>query len=220
MSASGIHAGQPVLRAGEPLEEATAAAILVHGRGGSARDILSMATELSTPGLAIIAPQAAGSTWYPYGFMAPIERNEPDLSSALSVLSELVDDLAACDLPPEKILLLGFSQGACLATEFVARSATRFGAVAGLTGGLIGPESTPRDYAGKLSGMPVFLGSSDPDPHVPWSRVVETADVFAAMGAVVDLRRYPGMGHAVNREELEVVRALAVGLRHGSGRTS
>lgn len=212
MTASGIHAGRPVLRAGPALEAASAVAIMVHGRGGSARDILSLVPEIGVPGLAAIAPQAAGSTWYPFSFMAPIDQNEPALSSALSVLSALVDDVETHGVPAERILVLGFSQGACLASEFVARSASRFGALAGLTGGLIGPEGAPRDYTGDLTGMPVFLGSSDPDPHVPWSRVLETASVLEAMGAAVDLRRYPGMGHTINGEEIDAVRVLADGM--------
>lgn len=197
------------MRMGPPPAEASGAAIFVHGRGGSARDILTLAAELALPDLACLAPQAAGSTWYPYSFLAPIERNEPGLSSALSVLAGLVDELKSEGIPPARILIAGFSQGACLASEFAARHATRFGGLAVLTGGLLGPDGTPRDYEGGFEGTPVFLGSSDPDPHVPWARVEETAAVFEGMGASVELRRYPGMGHTVNAEEIEATRAIA-----------
>jgi predicted esterase len=211
-AATDPHAGQPLLRTGPPPAEAAAAAIFVHGRGGSARDILTLADELDLPDLACVAPQAAGSTWYPYSFLAPIERNEPGLSSALSVVAGLVRELESEGIPPTRVLIAGFSQGACLAAEFAARHAGRFGGIAVLTGGLIGPDATPRDYEGDFDGTPVFLGSSDPDPHVPWSRVEETAAVFEGLGASVDLRRYPGMGHTVNEEELEAVRGLAAAL--------
>ena len=213
MIASGPHAGQPVLVAGRPEDEATAAAILVHGRGASARDILTLARELRQPELAYLAPQAAGSTWYPRSFLAPIELNEPGLSSGLSILAGLVDRLAADGIPAERILLVGFSQGACLTLEFVARNAQRYGGVAGLTGGLIGPPGTPRDYRGSLAGTPMFLGSGDPDPHVPWERAQESAEVFTTLGAEVELRHYPGMAHTISVDEIEAVSALAARLR-------
>ncbi|UCG75567.1 MAG: dienelactone hydrolase family protein [Gemmatimonadota bacterium] len=212
MKAEGPHAGQPVLRAGPPAAEAGAAVILVHGRGASARDILTLAPELNQPGLCCLAPQAAGASWYPWSFLAPIERNEPGFSSGLSVLGALMEELAAQGISAERLLLLGFSQGACLRLEFAARRARRFGGVVGFTGGLIGPPDTPRDYVGSFAGTPTFLGAGDPDPHVPWSRVQESAEVFRGMGAEVDLRRYPGMGHAINREEIDVARLLAAGL--------
>lgn len=212
MIGSGPHVGQPVLVAGCPEDEATAAAILVHGRGASARDILTLARELSQPELAYLAPQAAGSTWYPRSFLAPIELNEPGLSSGLSVLAGLVDRLAAGGIPAERTLLVGFSQGACLTLEFVARNAQRYGGVAGLTGGLIGPPGTPRDYRGSLAGTPMFLGSGDPDPHVPWERAQESAEVFTTLGAEVELRHYPGMAHTISADEIEAVSALAARL--------
>lgn len=216
MSAADPHAGGPVLRAGLPPEEATGAAILVHGRGGSARDILTLSDELRVPGLAWVAPQAARSTWYPESFLSPVERNEPALSSALAVLARRVEELGSRGIPPRRILIAGFSQGACLAAEFAARHATRFGGVAVLTGGLIGPDGTPRDYAGDFDGTPVFLGAGDPDPHVPWARVEETAAVFERMGGAVDLRRYGGLGHTVNRDELDAVRAIAMSMTEGA----
>jgi len=168
-----------------------------------------LAHELSQPKLAYLAPQAAGSTWYPRSFLAPIELNEPGLSSGLSVLAGLVDRLAAGGIPVERILVVGFSQGACLGLEFVARNARQFGGVAGLTGGLIGPAGTSRDYEGSLAGTPMFLGSGDPDPHVPWERVQESAEVFRTLGAEVELRRYPGMAHTISADEIEAVSTLA-----------
>jgi predicted esterase len=211
--AQGLHQTQPILAAGAPLSEARGAVLMVHGRGASARDILTLATELALDDLAYLAPQAAGSTWYPYPFMQPIESNEPFLSSALARVAEALAHIAAAGIPPERTGLLGFSQGACLTTEFVARNARRYGGVAGLSGGLIGPEGTPRDYAGSLDGTPVFLGCSDVDPHIPKARVSETADVLRRLGAQVDLRLYPNMGHMVNEDELGAVRARFEGMQ-------
>lgn len=210
-----------MLQAGPVPAEAGAAVILVHGRGASARDILTLAPELNQPGLCYLAPQAAGASWYPWSFLAPIERNEPGLSSGLSVLGALMDRLAEEGIPAERLLLLGFSQGACLVLEFAARRARRFGGVVGFTGGLIGPPGTPRDYVGSFAGTPTFLGAGDPDPHVPWARVQESADVFRGMGAAVDLRRYPGMGHAINSDEIDAARLLAARLpvRNTTGST-
>lgn len=202
------HRGQPVITAGAPLTEARAAMILLHGRGASAESILGLAGAVNRPGFAYVAPQASGHTWYPFSFLAPLAQNEPFLTSALRLVGEVVEEVVAAGVPHERLLLLGFSQGACLTLEFVARNARRFGGVAALTGGLIGPEGTPRDYSGSLEGTPVFLGSSDPDPHVPRSRVEETARVLEEMGAEVTMRIYPGMPHTVNEDELEHVRQL------------
>ncbi len=202
------HGRGSVRLAGRSVEDAGAAVILVHGRGGSAADILSLAPHLGRDDLAYLAPQARGNTWYPHSFLAPLSDNEPWLSSGLRRLSELVSEVEAKGIPASSILLLGFSQGACLTLEFLARAPRRYGGVVGLTGGLIGPPGTSREYAGSLEGTPVFLGSSDPDPHVPWSRVEETAEVLGRLGARVERRRYPGMGHTINEDELEVVRAL------------
>jgi predicted esterase len=207
-TSAGPHQTEPILSYGTPLAEARGAVLMVHGRGASARDILMLAPELRLPHLAYLAPQAAGNTWYPYPFMSPLESNEPHLSSALARLAEVLAQVAAAGIPPERTGLLGFSQGACLATEFVARNARRYGGVAGLSGGLIGPDGTPRDYAGSLDGTPVFLGCSDIDPHIPKERVSLTADTLRRLEAVVDLRLYPGMGHLVNVDELKAVRAL------------
>jgi predicted esterase len=202
------HANQPVLTAGPPLEKAKAAIVLVHGRGASAQDILSLYGEFGSEQFAAIAPQAAGNTWYPYSFLSPLEANQPYLDSALHRLESLVADLLARGIPGERIVLAGFSQGACLSLEFAARNARRYGAILGLSGGLIGPPGTPRNYPGSLANTPVFLGCSDPDPHIPFERVEETGEVLSGMGAKVDLRRYPNMGHTINDDELDACRGL------------
>jgi predicted esterase len=202
------HAGQPVLHLGPPLAEARLAAILVHGRGASADDILSLAQELRVSDVAYLAPQAAGHSWYPYSFLSPIERNEPGITSSLQVISRLIERAGQDGLPPSRVVLMGFSQGACLALEFAARNAQRYAAVIGLSGGLIGPRGTPREYPGTLSRTPVFLGCSDIDPHIPLERVHESAEVCRRMDASVDERIYPRMGHTVNRDEIEAVEAL------------
>jgi predicted esterase len=202
------HQDQPVLAAGQPLDRAEAAMILVHGRGGTAQDMLFLADEVSHPGFAFLAPQAAGNSWYPLSFLAPLDRNEPHLSSALSSISAALELPAAAGIPDERIALLGFSQGACLALEYVARHARRYGGVFGLSGGLIGPAGTPREYTGSLAGTPVFLGCSDNDPHIPSDRVIESAESFRRMGAEVTARLYPQMGHTVNQDELDFVRSV------------
>jgi predicted esterase len=211
------HAGQPTLAAGPAPEQAVATLILVHGRGATAESILSLYAELGFGGLAALAPQAAGSTWYPHSFLAPLEANQPFLDSALRRLESLVADLLVRGVPSDRIALLGFSQGACLTLELTARHPRRYGAVMGLTGGLIGPPGTPRDYPGSLHGTPVFLGASDPDPHVPFERVRETEEVLARMGAAVELRRYPGMPHTVNDDELNACRILLQRVASGNG---
>ena len=202
------HAGRPVLTAGPPPERAKATLVLVHGRGASAEDILPLHRVFQLDAMAAVAPEAAGNTWYPHSFLAPMESNQPYLDSALRRIGALVDDLVARGVAPDKIALLGFSQGACLTTEFVARNPRRYGAVLGLSGGLIGPPGTPRDYAGSLAGTPVFLGCSDPDPHIPFERVRETEAVLRRMGAEVELRRYPGLPHTINEDEVEACRGL------------
>ena len=202
------HSSQPVLAAGAPPEQATGAIIAIHGRGAGADDIIGLAEEIAPPGVAILAPQAAGNTWYPYRFIEPFERNEPYLSSALRRIAELVAQIEASGIPAERIALLGFSQGACLASEFAARNARRYAGLLGFSGGLIGPPGTPFTYPGSLDGTPVFLGCSDVDPHIPLERVEETAVALQTLGATVDKRIYPGMGHTVNRDELKAGQAL------------
>ena len=199
------HASQPVLTMGPRPESARIAMILAHGRGASAEDILGLAAELHLDDVAFLAPEAAGHTWYPYSFLTPMEKNEPGLSSGLSVLDRLVASLAKQGLPPERVGFLGFSQGACLSLEYAARHARRYAAVIGLSGGLIGPPGTPRDYPGSSAGTPVFVGCSDIDPHIPLERVQETAEVFRRLGAGVDERIYRGMGHTVNEDELGAI---------------
>ena len=202
------HEGQPVRQAGEQLGRARAAMVMVHGRGGSADDILTLSEELLLPGFAYVAPQAAGHTWYPNSFLAPIGSNQPFLDSALRRIESLVADLLNRGVAGERIALLGFSQGACLVTEFAARHPRRYGGVVAFSGGLIGPPGTPRDYAGSLDGTPVFLGCSDVDFHIPAERVRESADVMRRLGGDVTMRLYPGMGHLVNEDEIDAVRAM------------
>jgi predicted esterase len=179
--------------------------ILLHGRGASAQDILSLANELEQPGFAFLAPQAAGNTWYPNRFTVPTEQNEPWLSSALTVIGELMSYVVSSGIPPERTMLLGFSQGACLALEFAARNARRFGGVIGLSGALIGPDGAPRNYAGSLESTPVFLGCSDVDFHIPRERVDRTAEILRALGGNVTERIYPNMDHTVNQDEIDFV---------------
>lgn len=202
------HAGASVVGAGRPLAEAGGALILIHGRGATAESILELAAYLHHPQLAYLAPQAAGATWYPYSFLEPMERNEPYLSSALARVGAVVAAVEAAGIPAERVFLGGFSQGACLASEFVARNARRYGGLLAFSGGLIGPAGTPRDYPGSLDGAPVFLGCSDVDPHIPLGRVEETAAVLARLGARVDKRIYPRMGHTINQDEIAAAAAL------------
>jgi phospholipase/carboxylesterase len=209
---TGPHRGQQMLTAGAPLETARAAMVLAHGRGATAEDILLLAADLNQPDFAYLAPQAARNEWYPYRFMEPAERNEPWLSSALSVLAHALAQVAQAGIPAERTILLGFSQGACLVLEFAARNARRYGGIVGLSGGLIGPDGTPRDYSGRLSGTPVFLGCSDVDPHIPKARVQLTADVLQRLGGQVTMRLYRGMGHTVNEDEVAFVQEMMAAL--------
>ena len=202
------HAGQPVLRYGPSPSEARLSVIVLHGRGDSAEGILGLAQSLEATDVAYLAPQAAGYTWYPYSFLAPLEQNEPHLSSALRVIGGLVGGLGRQGIPAERIVIMGFSQGACLSVEFAARHARRYAAVVALSGALIGPQGTGREYQGSFDGMPAFLGCSDIDAHIPLERVQESADVFSRMGANVDKRIYPGMGHTIDADELAAVNDL------------
>ena len=204
---AGPHQGQPVLQSGETLERARAAMILMHGRGASAADIMTIAEEVMFPGIAYLAPQAHGSAWYPNPFTAPFEANEPYLSSALEVLSSLLARVET-KVPAEKVALLGFSQGGCLVLEFAVRHGRRYGGVLGLSCGLIGPDGTPRDYPGDFQRTPVFLGCSEVDPYIRKERVLEAAQVFERMGANVTMRLYPGLDHSVNGDELRHVRDI------------
>lgn len=206
-----IHGFGSVRAAGESPDRAHAAMIMLHGRGATAESILELAPLLASPGFTYIAPQAPGNSWYPHSFLAPIAANEPGISTALAGIEMLLEDLATAGIPAERTLLLGFSQGACLALEFAARHSrhnARLGGVIGLSGGVIGPDDTPRDLTGSLGGTPVLLGCGDADFHIPRERVEASAELFQKLGAVVDLRLYPDMGHTVNEDELDAVRAM------------
>lgn len=205
-----------VLTAGTPLREARAAVIACHGRGASAEDILSVAGELDVPGVAYVAPQAPGSAWYPNRFIAPLEANEPHLSRALALVGRLAGMVEEQGIPAERLVLLGFSQGACLALEHAIRSARRYGGLVGWSGGLIGPPGTTWDYGGELEGTPAFLGCDVLDPHIPAERVEETARVLEERGAEVTVRMYRGLGHSVNAEEIEFARRI---VRRAGGST-
>ena len=202
------HGGLPILSAGEPLDRARAAMVMVHGRGASAQDILTLAREFDDGLFNYLAPQARGGTWYPGRFLDPIEQNEPWLSSALAAVGEALAKAGEADIPLERTILLGFSQGACLALEFAARNARRYGGVVGWSGGLIGPDGTPRDHPGSFEGTPVFLGCSDMDPHIPKERVLETAEVMQQLRGEVTTRLYPRMGHTVNDDEIKYLSGL------------
>lgn len=181
----------PVLRSGTPLKEATGALILLHGRGGSAEDMLSLGIELAIPKTSLLAPQALNHTWYPNSFLAPVASNEPWLSDSLAALSRVLDICLSAGVRSESVAIAGFSQGACLACEFVARNAGRYAGVVAWTGGLIGPLGSDLRHSGSLLGTPALLSSGDPDPHVPWSRVEETARQFRDMEGSVVINRYP-----------------------------
>ena len=202
------HQFQPVRTAGEPIHRANAALLMVHGRGARAEDILSLADQLALSGFAYLAPQAAENTWYPNRFLNPLSENEPWLSSALAFLGDVFTQIVRAGIPSERIILLGFSQGACLTLEFAVRNARRYGGVAGLSGALIGPDDAPRMYAESLADTPVFLGCSDVDFHVPKERVIQTTQIMRRLGAVVTERLYPNMDHTVNQDEIDFVRMM------------
>lgn len=199
--------GRRVVQAGEPLEKAKAAMILIHGRGATAEDIMTLAPHVQVPGWAYLAPQSAGAAWYPNSYKAPIESNEPYLTSALEMLSALVQRVEE-HVPVDHQVLFGFSQGACLILEFAARNASRYGGLVGLSGGLIGPEGTPRNYPGSFDGTPAFLGCSDVDSYIRKEDVLQAGQVLERMGAKVDVQLYPGMDHVVSEQELAEVRSL------------
>jgi len=202
------HRDQPVLVAGVSLPGARAAMLMIHGRGARAEDILSLAGELAQPEFAYLAPQAAGNSWYPNRFLVPLVENEPWLSSALEFVGKIMKQIVARGVPAERTILLGFSQGACLTLEFAARNARRYGGVVGFSGALIGPDNTPRNYAGSLAGTPVFLGCSDVDFHVPKERVDQTAEILRKLGGNVTERLYPNMEHTINQDEIDFVRGM------------
>ncbi|HEV8612163.1 MAG TPA: alpha/beta fold hydrolase [Gemmatimonadales bacterium] len=204
----GPHAGQLLARLGPELEASRAVLLLLHGRNAGPQNMLELAGLLPHPEFSYLAPAAAGNTWYPFSFLAETERNEPGLSSGLWVIDRLLQDVAARGVPQRRVILLGFSQGACLAAEYAVRHPARLGGVVVLSGGLIGPPGTQWNYDGSFAGTPVLLGCSDSDPHIPRERVAESARVFERMGATVTERIYPGLGHQVNEDELEFTRRL------------
>jgi predicted esterase len=187
--------------------------LMIHGRGATAEDILELAAEFKQSGFAYLAPQAAQHSWYPNSFLAPMSSNEPGLSSGLAVIAALLEQLADAGIPTESTILLGFSQGACLALEFAARNARRYGGLVGLSGGLIGPDGTPRNYGGSLEDTPVFLGCSDSDFHIPRERVEQSAEVLQQLGGNVTAKLYPRMEHTVNRDEIRAVQGMMVDVK-------
>ncbi|SEW24510.1 alpha/beta hydrolase [Natrinema salifodinae] len=207
----GPHQGQPLRTAGTPLDEAEAAVVLTHGRGATAQGMLQMADEVHRESVAFLAPQAARRTWYPNSFLAPVADNEPGRSSGLQAISDAIAEADDAGIPTERVMLIGFSQGACLASEFLARNPRRYGGLAALSGGLIG-EDLDDEYPGDLEGTPVFLGCSDVDPHIPEERVHDTADAFESMDADVTERLYEGMGHGINEDEMAVVSEMVAAL--------
>ncbi|KGO88655.1 phospholipase [Flavobacterium rivuli WB 3.3-2 = DSM 21788] len=194
--------------AGVSLQEAGKALIMIHGRGGSAEDILSLARHLNVQDYALVAPQATNNSWYPQSFLAPLEQNEPYLSSALALLSKTVDSIEAQGIAKENIYFMGFSQGACLALDFTTRNAAKYGGIAAFTGGLIGDAVYPDHYNGNFNGTPVFIGTSDPDFHVPVQRVHDTTALMQSMGANVTEKVYPNMGHTISQDEIDLANQL------------
>ena len=197
-----------IVAAGVPLKEAKKAVIMIHGRGGSAEDILSLSQYLNVKDYALLAPQARDNSWYPFSFIAPVSQNEPWLSSALSVLKETLDEITAEGISAENVCLLGFSQGACLTLEFAARNGQKFGGVVAFTGGLIGDKIHTENYKGDFKNTPVFIGTSNPDPHVPVQRVRETTGILKSMKADVTEKIYNGMGHTISEDEIEMANGL------------
>jgi predicted esterase len=202
------HRNVTIRHAGPEPADARLSLVMLHGRGAPASDILGLAGEFGFDDIAYLAPEDAGREWYPRTFLAPIDQNEPNLSSALRLVATIVETLGEAGVGAERVGFVGFSQGACLSLEFVVRHPRRYAVVGALSGGLIGPPGSSWPDAGPLEGTPVFVGCSDVDPHIPLARVRESADVFRRRGAVVDERIYPRMGHTVNRDELDALRAL------------
>lgn len=197
-----------IQQAGMPLGEAEKVIIAMHGRGGNAADILQLAAAVGDESCTLLAPQATGFSWYPYSFLAPPEQNEPYLSSALSIVKQSFDHVVANGIIPEKVFLMGFSQGACLTLEFAARHARRFGGVIAFTGGLIGDRIYPDNYAGDFEGTPIYIGSSDVDPHVPLQRIYASENILREMGASIQTDIFPGMGHTINQQEMAAARKI------------
>jgi len=212
MTDDGPHADARIETAGVPVEDASVAVVMTHGRGAMARGMLQFAEEFDREDVAYLAPQADRRTWYPNPFTSELASNEPHLSSALATVERVIQHAADAGVPRERTVLLGFSQGACLASEFVARNATRYGGLLAFSGGLIGPEGTPRDYGGDLEGTPVYLGCSDSDPHIPIERIHETDRVLSDLGGDVTTQEFPDAGHGVFPDEIEAARELIDGV--------
>ena len=197
-----------ITAAGVNLSDAEKALIMVHGRGANAEDILQLASYLHVEGYALLAPEATNHTWYPHSFMVPAQENEPWLSSAIGILEDLVNTITAQGIDTERIYLLGFSQGACLTLEFAARNATKFGGIAAFTGGLIGDKIDRKRYHGDFMGTPIFIGTGNPDPHVPVERVRATTDILEEMNATVTEQVYDYRPHTISQDEIEQVNNL------------
>ncbi|WP_246985443.1 alpha/beta hydrolase [Halorientalis marina] len=209
---TGPHQDQQLVTGGTDLADATAALVLAHGRGATARSIAQTGLEFHHEGVAILAPQAARNTWYPNPFTAPVEQNEPGRTSGLQAIGDAIETATDADIPTERVVVGGFSQGACLASEYVARNPTRYGGLVALSGGLIGESIDRDDYAGDLERTPAFFGCSDVDPHIPAERVNESVAVLEDLNAGVEKRLYEGMGHGINRDEVEYVSGLVADL--------
>lgn len=194
-----------IITAGQPLSKATKALVMLHGRGATAEDILGLAREFNVGDFALLAPQATNYTWYPFSFMAPVKQNEPWLSSAIQLVGDTVAEIRKAGIKDENIYFAGFSQGACLSLEYITRNATRWGGAAAFTGGLVGDKIYTENYQGDFAGTPIFVGTSDPDPHVPVERVNASTAIIRGMKAAVTEKVYPGMGHTINRDEIEIV---------------
>lgn len=204
----GPHQQAAIKTYGMTLSRAKGAMIMVHGRGATAEGILSLAEEFAQPDFHYMAPQAHNYAWYPYSFLASISKNEPGISSGLQLIHDLILSVEKEGIEREKIILLGFSQGACLASEFAARHPQKLGGLAVLSGGLIGPEIRMEDYDGDMKRTPVYLGCSDEDPHIPQKRVDESAEIFENIGARVTKKIYPGMGHTINEDEIKHIQIM------------
>jgi phospholipase/carboxylesterase len=197
-----------IISAGTDLSVAKKVLLMAHGRGGSAEDILSLAGFLDLKEFSLLAPQAANNSWYPYSFIAPPTQNEPWLSSALSLLTEIKNDVIAQGISEENIYFLGFSQGACLILEFITRNAKKFGGIAAFSGGLIGDKIYTENYKGDFKNTPVFIGSSNPDPHIPVERVQATTKILKEMNAEVIEKIYPDMGHTISQDEIDLAKKI------------
>ena len=197
-----------IITAGTPLAQAKGALVLLHGRGGTARNIISLASEFDLTDFAIFAPQATNQSWYPHSFMAPVEENQPALDSALQVIGQTVEEIIAAGIPAHKIYFAGFSQGACLTLEYIARNAQRFGGAVAFTGGLVGEKLQLSNYKGDFAGTPILISTGDPDPHVPLSRVEESVATLKNLGAEVTLKVFKGRPHTILHEEIELAKQL------------